>query len=100
MSLGYTHPSGLPELRQEISNLYSTVMAEHVIVSAPQELISMASLAMLRPGDHMVVTFPGYQSLYEIARTLGAEVNALRALCSTPDKVRCMMNHGTILYSP
>jgi aspartate/methionine/tyrosine aminotransferase len=30
--------------------------------------------AILEPGDHVVVTFPGYQSLYEIARSLGCRV--------------------------
>jgi aspartate/methionine/tyrosine aminotransferase len=30
---------------------------------------------LLRPGDHVVVTFPGYQSLYEIAQSLGCSVS-------------------------
>lgn len=41
---------------------------------APQEAISVAMLAMLRSGDHVVVAFPGYQSLYQIAQTIGAEI--------------------------
>ncbi len=32
-------------------------------------------MAMLRPEDHVIVTFPGYQSLYELARTIGCEVS-------------------------
>ncbi len=29
---------------------------------------------MLGPGDHAIVTWPGYQSLYEVARAVGADV--------------------------
>ena len=35
----------------------------------------MAFHAMLRPGDHVVVMVPGYQSLYEIARHIGCHVS-------------------------
>ncbi|PNH03957.1 hypothetical protein TSOC_009942 [Tetrabaena socialis] len=30
--------------------------------------------ALLQPGDHVVAPFPGYQSLYEVARSVGCEV--------------------------
>lgn len=42
---------------------------------APQEGITLAAMAMLRHGDHVIATFPGYQSLYELARTIGCEVS-------------------------
>lgn len=35
----------------------------------------MAFHAMLRPGDHVVSVFPGYQSLYEIALHIGCDVS-------------------------
>ena len=75
LDLGYTDPQGAPALRHEICNLYQTVSWEEVIVAAPQELINMAFQAMLRPGDHVVSVFPGYQSLYEIARHIGCDVS-------------------------
>jgi len=31
--------------------------------------------SLLKAGDHVVSTFPGYQSLYEIARAIGCEVS-------------------------
>ena len=34
--------------------------------------------ALLSPGDHVVCTFPGYQSLYELARSIGCEVDLWR----------------------
>lgn len=46
-----------------------------MLVAAPEELIFLAMNALLQPGDHVVCTFPGYQSLYELARSLGCEVN-------------------------
>ena len=55
--------------------LYKTVSTEQIIVAAPQELINMAFTAMLRPGDHFVCMFPGYQSLYEIAQHIGCKVS-------------------------
>ncbi len=32
---------------------------------APEEAIFLTMLALLSPGDHVICTFPGYQSLYE-----------------------------------
>ncbi len=75
LSLAYTEPEGLPELREEVAKLYNGVSAKDVLIMGPQEALSIAMLAMLRPGDHVVVTFPGYQSLYQIAHTIGAEVS-------------------------
>ena len=31
--------------------------------------------ALLKPGDHVICTFPGYQSLYSIAQALGCHVH-------------------------
>ncbi len=40
----------------------------------PEEGIFVAMNCLLEPGDHVISTFPGYQSLYEIANSLGCEV--------------------------
>ena len=73
--LAYTDSQGALALHSGICTLYETVSAEEVIVAAPQELINMAFHAMLRPGDHVISVFPGYQSLYEIARHIGCKVS-------------------------
>ena len=44
------------------------------MVAAPQELILLAMRALLKPGDHVVCAFPGYQSLYECALDAGCDV--------------------------
>jgi len=54
--------------------MYESVSADEVMCAAPEELIYLFMLALLEPGDHVVVTSPGYQSLYEIAQSLGCEV--------------------------
>lgn len=74
LKLGYTESRGLPLLRREIASLYRGLDAEQVFVAAPQELIGLAMNAFLNKGDHVVCTFPGYQSLYELAHSLGCEV--------------------------
>ena len=41
---------------------------------APRRRSSASSTVLLGPGDHAIVTWPGYQSLYEVGRAAGAEV--------------------------
>ena len=75
LTLGYTESQGLPDLRAEIATLYERVDAEQVLVAAPEEAIFLTMHALLSPGDHVVCAFPGYQSLYELARSIGCEVD-------------------------
>ncbi len=75
LTLGYTESRGLPLLRREIASLYEGVDPEQVFVAAPQELILLAMDALLQKGDHVVCTFPGYQSLYELASAKGCVVD-------------------------
>lgn len=73
--LGYTESQGAPELRRAITGLYETIDAEQVLVYAGAEEAIFAFMnAMLEKGDHIIVHFPCYQSLFEVARALGCEV--------------------------
>jgi aspartate/methionine/tyrosine aminotransferase len=75
LRLGYTESTGHPLLRAEIASLYDTVSADDVLVFAgAEEAIFCLSNVLLGPGDHAVVTWPGYQSLYEVGRAAGATV--------------------------
>jgi aspartate/methionine/tyrosine aminotransferase len=78
LRLGYTESQGLPELRAEIATLYESVSADEILVAAPEEAILLAMNALLEPNDHVVCTFPGYQSLYELARGIGCDVDLWR----------------------
>jgi aspartate/methionine/tyrosine aminotransferase len=74
LTLGYTESAGHPLLRQEIARLYQGIDPDQCLVAVPEEGILIALSAILEPGDHVICTFPGYQSLYEIARGSGCEV--------------------------
>jgi aspartate/methionine/tyrosine aminotransferase len=75
LRLGYTESTGHPLLRAEIAELYERIGPDEVLVFAgAEEAIFCLSSALLGPGDHAVVTWPGYQSLYEVGRAGGAEV--------------------------
>ena len=87
LRLGYTESDGLPELRAEIAGMYEAVNAGEVLVAAPEELIFLAMNALLSAGDHVVCTFPGYQSLYEVARSIGCDVGLWKPV-EEPDRWR------------
>lgn len=74
LRLGYTDSLGHPLLRQEIAKLYHGVPPEQVLVVTPEEGIFLAMNCLLDKGDHVICTFPGYQSLYQVADSLGCEV--------------------------
>ncbi|MBI1257189.1 MAG: aminotransferase class I/II-fold pyridoxal phosphate-dependent enzyme [Chloroflexi bacterium] len=74
LTLGYTESRGLPQLREEIAALYSRKSADHVLVVTPEEGIYLTLITHLNPGDHIICTYPGYQSLYVIAASLGCTV--------------------------
>ena len=75
LRLGYTEAPGHPLLRREIASLYDTATPDDVLVlSGAEEGIFALVNVLLEPGDHAIVTWPGYQSLYEVARACGADV--------------------------
>ena len=75
--LGYTESQGQPELRIEIARLYQQIDAPQVLVhTGAEEAIFTFMNAALEPGDHVIVQTPCYQSLADIARSIGCEVTA------------------------
>jgi aspartate/methionine/tyrosine aminotransferase len=72
--LGYTESSGHPVLREEIARLYGGLKGEDVLVAAPEEGIFILMNGLLQPGDEVVLTWPAYQSLEEMARAIGCTV--------------------------
>jgi aspartate/methionine/tyrosine aminotransferase len=74
--LGYTESSGDPELRRVVSSTYKHITAEQVLVHAgAEEAIFNFMNVALSPGDHVIVHAPYYQSLGEVAQSIGAEVS-------------------------
>jgi aspartate/methionine/tyrosine aminotransferase len=85
LRLGYTETRGAPSLREAIAALYPGLEgvgpgagkpgADGIFVHAgAEEGILNLCLAMLQPGDKVVVNWPCYQSLAEIPSSLGCEV--------------------------
>ncbi len=78
--LGYTESTGSPALREAICAIYESIEPQEVLVhSGAEEAIFLFMQAMLRPGDHVIVHWPCYQSLVEVARAIGCEVTTWRA---------------------
>jgi len=75
LRLGYTESTGSPELRDVIASLYTHNDSNHILVHAgAEEAIFNFMNVSLHPGDHLIVHTPHYQSLGEIARSMGVEV--------------------------
>jgi aspartate/methionine/tyrosine aminotransferase len=78
--LGYSDSTGLEELRREISATYTSISPEQVLthVGAEEPIFNFFH-ACLRPGDHVVVHCPSYQSLASVPKSLGCEVTRWEA---------------------
>ena len=73
--LGYTESQGSPSLRQAICGLYETITPRDVLVHAgAEEAIFLFMQAALELGDHVIVHSPCYQSLTEVARSMGCDI--------------------------
>lgn len=78
--LGYTESLGRPTLRKQIARLYATIAPHQVLVhTGAEEAIYLFMHAALNPGDHMIVHWPCYQSLEEVARGIGCGVTRWEA---------------------
>lgn len=77
VKLGYTETAGSSELRFEISNTYTTIKPEQVLVhSGGEEVIYVFLRSFLKAGDHVIIPSPSYQSYSEIPLSMGCTVSA------------------------
>jgi aspartate/methionine/tyrosine aminotransferase len=76
LTLGYWPATGHPLLRREIAALYDDEIDpdDIVVFTGAQEAIFATMNVLVGAGDHAIVVWPGYQSLYEVARAAGADV--------------------------
>ena len=75
LRLGYTETRGAPSLRAAIADHYAGLSPDDIFVhSGAEEAILNLCMAILSPGDRVVVNFPCYQSLAEIPASLGCDV--------------------------
>ncbi|MFC2133091.1 aminotransferase class I/II-fold pyridoxal phosphate-dependent enzyme [Bacteroidota bacterium] len=74
--LGYTEYEGNPKLREEIANIYENMAPENILVhSGAEEAIFLLMHSLLNAGDHVIVQWPCYQSLFEVANDIGCEIS-------------------------
>ena len=78
LRLGYTEPMGHPALRDEVAALYPGLGPGNVLLISPGEGILLAFAALLEAGDHVIVTYPAYQTLFEIPAAMGCSVTLWR----------------------
>lgn len=84
LSLGYTESQGHPLLLNEIAKkVYNNMYRENILTVVPAEGIFIALNGILTRGDHVIVIYPAYQSLYEIPLSMGCEVTKWKV---QPDK--------------
>ncbi len=75
LTLGYTESQGDPHLRSLISNMYSNVSSDDVVVlTSPVEGIYLAMQTLLESEDEVIALRPAYDALNNVARHLCSEV--------------------------
>jgi aspartate/methionine/tyrosine aminotransferase len=83
--LTYGAIRGSDELRQNLARLYSAKVTSPL---SPDNILTtagaiqanyLAAYALVGPGDHVICHYPTYQSLYEVPKQLGAEVDLWKA---------------------
>ncbi len=85
--LGYTESQGDPVLRETISHLYNSIQPENVLCfTGAQEGIMAFMNTILSPGDHLIIQFPAYQSLYQIAEAIGCEITLWEMIEDIPNQ--------------
>jgi len=80
LRLGYTESEGHPLLREQIAKLYQGIAPHEILVhSGAEEAIFNLMNVLLSQNDHMIVHYPCYQSLMEVAQSIGCEVTFWKA---------------------
>ena len=73
--MNYGWIEGSPEFKGEVAKLYRSVDPDNILqTNGATGANLLALLALVEPGDHVIAEYPTYQPLYEIPRTLGADV--------------------------
>jgi len=85
LKFGYTDSAGSEFLRKSIANQYSTINQDEVVVMTPGEANFILMNVMLQRCDEIICMGPAYQSLYQVAESLGAIVKFWYPEISTND---------------
>ena len=78
--LMYSESLGDPDLRKDIAALYETIDASQILVDAGAAICIYSIItAALQPGDHLIVQFPCYTSLTDLAKSYNIEISLWNA---------------------
>lgn len=115
--MNYGWIEGSPDFKAEVAKLYHSVNPDNILqTNGATGANLLALMALVEPDDHVIAEYPTYQPLYEVPRTLGAEVeywhirqendwnpviDELKALVRPNTKLICINNAsnplGTVL---
>ncbi|MDO5088509.1 MAG: aminotransferase [Leptotrichiaceae bacterium] len=106
--MNYGWIEGSPEFKEQVSMLYKNISPEQILqTNGATGANFLALYALIESGDHIISLYPTYQQLYDIPRSLGAEVdlwkikeennwlpdlNDLRSLIRPDTKMICINN--------
>jgi aspartate/methionine/tyrosine aminotransferase len=79
LDLGYTDTIGHPLLREAIVEQYTRMTVGEITVCAggAAEALFLLANVLLGPGDHALVVWPAFESLFRIAPALGATITPI-----------------------
>lgn len=74
LKLGYTETRGSEDLRHAISKHYDTIQIDNIVASTPGEANFALMNVLLKKGDHVICMSPMYQSMYQVAKSIGCKL--------------------------
>lgn len=98
LTLGYTESLGSQLLREAISPFYNNAPIEDIIVGSPGELNFITMNLLLKASDHVIIISPSYQSLYEVAKSIGCEISFWKP--NTENRSRAEFDAANWEYDP
>ncbi len=75
LELGYNDTRGSHMLRDAIARHYQTIGNGNIVVSSPGEANFILMNLLLEKGDNVICMSPAYQSLYQVAESIGCSVS-------------------------
>lgn len=74
--MNYGWIEGSPEFKHEVAKLYDHVDSDNILQTNGATGANLLALyALVKSGDHVISEYPSYQQLYDIPRSLGADVD-------------------------
>ncbi|MEE8824659.1 capreomycidine synthase [Lentilactobacillus sunkii] len=74
--MNYGWIEGSPEFKTEVSKLYQDISPDNTLqTNGATGANHLALYALVEPGDHVISEYPSYQQLYDIPKSLGADVD-------------------------